>query len=77
MKYELFDLIGCIWASGGLYLTIALLSQTTAEAESMKIRSAALSQNANLVQYEAVMHWDGKLPVYMTGSVPFINIGNK
>lgn len=49
----------------------------TAEAESMKIRSAALSQNANLVQYEAVMHWDGKLPVYMTGSVPFINIGNK
>lgn len=28
MKYELFDLIGCVWATGGLYLTIALLSQT-------------------------------------------------
>src|SRR6266403_2529983 len=46
-----------------------------AEAESMKIRSEALSQNANLVQYEAVQHWDGVLPQYMTGAVPFINLG--
>lgn len=47
-----------------------------AEAESMKIRSEALSQNANLVQYEAVMRWNGELPVTMTGNVPipFINI---
>jgi len=49
-----------------------------AEAESMKIRSEALSQNQNLVQYEAVQKWDGKMPVYMMGSsVPFINLGTK
>lgn len=47
-----------------------------AEAESMRIRANALSQNARLVQYEAVHKWDGKMPVYMLGnSVPFISIG--
>lgn len=46
-----------------------------AEAESMRIRANALTQNKSLVQYEAVMKWDGKLPVYMMGnSIPFINI---
>lgn len=46
-----------------------------AEAESMSIRSQALSQNQNLVAYEAVMKWDGKLPVYNLGnSVPFVSI---
>lgn len=46
-----------------------------AEAESMRIRSQALSQNQNLVAYEAVQKWDGKLPVNIYGSapVPFIN----
>lgn len=50
-----------------------------ADAQSMKIKSDALSQNANLVQYEAVQHWDGHLPQYMLGSnnVPFININSK
>lgn len=48
-----------------------------ADAQAMKIKSDALSQNANLVQYEAVQKWDGKLPEYMLGnSVPFINIKN-
>lgn len=47
-----------------------------AEAESMRIRSQALSQNKSLVEYEAVQKWDGKMPTYMMGnSVPFINIG--
>lgn len=47
-----------------------------AEAESMKIRSEALSQNKSLVEYEAVQKWDGKLPVYMLGnSTPFIKVG--
>ena len=47
-----------------------------AEAESMRIRSQALSENKNLVEYEAVMKWDGKLPQYMMGgaSLPFINL---
>jgi regulator of protease activity HflC (stomatin/prohibitin superfamily) len=47
-----------------------------ADAEAMKIKSAALSQNKNLVEYEAVLKWDGKLPEMMMGggSVPFINL---
>lgn len=50
-----------------------------AEAESMKIRSEALSQNQNLVAYEAVQKWDGKMPQYMLGgsTMPFINLNNK
>lgn len=46
-----------------------------AEAESMRIRSQALSQNQNLVAYEAVQKWDGKLPVNIYGNapIPFIN----
>lgn len=48
------------------------------DAQAMKIKSDALSQNQNLVAYEAVQHWDGKLPdtVYMgAGSpLPFLNV---
>lgn len=47
----------------------------TAEAESMKIRSAALVQNKGLVEYEAIQKWDGKLPTTMYGhTIPFIKI---
>ena len=54
------------------------LIQARAEAESMKIRSNALSTNKSLVEYEAVQKWDGKLPQYMLGnSTPFINVGKK
>ena len=46
-----------------------------AEAESMRIRANALTQNAALVEYEAVQKWDGKLPQYILGgATPFINI---
>jgi regulator of protease activity HflC (stomatin/prohibitin superfamily) len=49
--------------------------EAQADAEAMRIKSAALSANANLVQYEAVQKWNGALPVTMMGStVPFINI---
>lgn len=41
-----------------------------AEARSMAIRSEALSKNQNLIEYEAVMKWDGKLPTNMYASVP-------
>ena len=48
------------------------------EAKSMEIRAKALEANKSLVEYEAVMKWDGKLPVYMMGdSVPFINLSVK
>lgn len=46
-----------------------------ADAQAMKIKSEALSQNQNLVQYEAVQKWNGVLPEYMMGSAtPFISI---
>lgn len=50
-----------------------------AEAESMKIKSQALSQNKGLVQFEAVRKWDGVLPVNMYGNspIPFINLESK
>lgn len=49
-----------------------------ADAQAMKIKSDALQQNQNLVQYEAVQKWDGVLPVYMMGnSTPFISIPGK
>ena len=48
-----------------------------AEAESMRIRSQALSQNQNLVAYEAVQKWNGVLPVNIYGSAPIPFIGTK
>jgi prohibitin 2 len=49
-----------------------------AEAESMRIRSEALTQNQNLVQYEAVQKWDGKFPTTMMGNtIPFMQFMNK
>lgn len=45
-----------------------------AEAESMRIKSAALAQNKGLVEFEIAKKWDGKLPQYMMGSsIPMIN----
>ena len=47
-----------------------------AEAESMRIRSQALSQNKALVEYEAVQKWNGALPqiILGNGSTPFIDL---
>jgi regulator of protease activity HflC (stomatin/prohibitin superfamily) len=51
------------------------LFQARAEAESIRIKSEALSRNKDLIQFEAVQKWDGKLPQYMMGnSMPFINL---
>lgn len=54
------------------------IEQAKAEAESMRIRSNALSQNRALVEYEAVLRWDGKLPTQILGGspVPFINLNS-
>lgn len=51
------------------------IASAKADAESMRIKSQALSQNKGLVSYEAIQKWDGKLPTYMFGStVPMINL---
>lgn len=53
------------------------VASAKAQAESMRIRSQALSQNKSLVDYEAVQKWDGKLPENMYGGapIPFLNLG--
>lgn len=49
-----------------------------AEAKAMEVRAKALEQNKSLVEYEAVMKWDGHLPHYMMGNtIPFINLDAK
>lgn len=46
-----------------------------AEAESMRIKTQALSQNKSLVQYEMVQKWDGALPQYMFGNtIPLMDL---
>lgn len=46
-----------------------------AEAEAMRIKSQALSQNKGLVDFELAKKWNGQLPTYMFGnSVPMINL---
>jgi regulator of protease activity HflC (stomatin/prohibitin superfamily) len=51
------------------------IETATAQAEAMRIQSAALSQNKGLVEYEIAKRWDGKLPVYMMGSsVPLLDL---
>ena len=39
-----------------------------AEAESIRIKSAALSNNSNLTKFEAIKRWDGKLPQIVGGN---------
>lgn len=48
-----------------------------AEAQSMMIRSEALSKNKGLIGYEAIQKWDGKLPRIILGdkSMPILQMG--
>lgn len=51
------------------------VASAQADAEAMRIKSNALSQNKGLVAYELAQKWDGKLPVNMFGStIPMINV---
>lgn len=52
------------------------VTSAKADAEAMRIKSQALSQNKGLVEYEAIQKWDGHLPQYMFGSstIPMINL---
>ena len=53
-----------------------LVLRAKAEAESMRIRSQALSQNKNLIMYEAVQKWDGRYPGVMlgNGAMPILDL---
>lgn len=49
-----------------------------ADAEAMKIKSQALSGNAGLTAYEYAVRWDGKMPMYVTGSnAPMMMMGQR
>lgn len=49
-----------------------------AKAEAAANVIVAQSLSAELVQYNAIVKWDGKLPETMAGgAVPFVNIGGK
>lgn len=52
------------------------VKSAVAQAEAMKIKTAALSQNKSLVQYEAVQKWNGVLPqmVLGNGATPIIDL---
>jgi regulator of protease activity HflC (stomatin/prohibitin superfamily) len=51
------------------------IASAKADAEAMRIKSQALSQNKGLVSYEAIQKWNGQLPTYMFGNtVPMINL---
>jgi regulator of protease activity HflC (stomatin/prohibitin superfamily) len=45
-------------------------------AEAQKIEGQALLNNPQVLELRAIERWNGILPVYMTGTVPFVNIGN-
>lgn len=50
------------------------IEKAKAEAEGIRIRAEALQNNQQLVELNAIEKWDGKLPQYMTGATPFINL---
>lgn len=47
------------------------------EAEALSITSTALKGDPKLIELKAIEKWNGELPTYMTGPVPFVNVGNK
>jgi prohibitin 2 len=52
-----------------------ILVTAKADAEAMRIKSAALSESSNLVELEWVNKWDGKLPSTVMGdTIPMVNI---
>jgi prohibitin 2 len=52
------------------------VASAKAQAESMRIRSNALSQNKSLVEYEKVQKWDGRLPQIITGGGSILNVSD-
>jgi prohibitin 2 len=44
------------------------------EAEAISVKSAALRSNPEVLQLEAIQKWDGKMPQYNSGQLPFITV---
>lgn len=43
-------------------------------AEAQKIEGQALQNNPQVLELRAIEKWNGQLPTYMTGTVPFVNL---
>lgn len=52
------------------------IAEANGEAQAIKIQATAIQQQggSEYIQLQAINKWDGKLPQYMTGAVPFINL---
>jgi prohibitin 2 len=50
------------------------VTQAKGEAEAISVKSAALRSNPEVLQLEAIQKWDGKLPQYNSGELPFITV---
>lgn len=50
------------------------ITAAQAEAESIRIQSAALQENKDILQLRAIEKWDGVLPRVTGGATPFIDI---
>lgn len=44
------------------------------KAEAQRIEGEALRANPSVIDLRAIEKWDGKLPQYMTGATPFVNL---
>lgn len=45
------------------------------QAEALSITSTALKGDPKLIELKAIEKWNGELPTYMTGNVPFVKVG--
>jgi len=52
----------------------ARITIAEAEAKAIALKGEALRQNPNVVQMSAIEKWDGRLPTYSGGALPFLHI---
>ena len=50
------------------------IASSKGKAEAQRIEGEALRANPQVIELRAIEKWDGKLPQYMTGTVPFVNL---
>jgi regulator of protease activity HflC (stomatin/prohibitin superfamily) len=50
------------------------VAQAKGEAEAINVKSQALRSNPEVLQLEAIQKWDGKMPQYNSGQLPFITV---
>lgn len=52
----------------------ARITIAEAEARAIALKGEALRQNPNVVQMSAIEKWDGRLPTYSGGALPFLHL---